>query len=539
MTIVAGVDFGTLSVRVTLVDSQKGPIGTASAAYPLHRRREDPDFATQSHPDQMTALAAATRDAIRATGVDARSVAAIALDTTGSSVIPVGKNLEPLDEYYLWCDHRAHAEAEEITAKAHALGFEGIQWCGGVYSSEWGFSKLLHWLRHNPEKRSKFVTAFEHCDMVAATLSGITSVDEVKRSVCAMGHKWMWNPLWGGLPPESFLVAVDPLFAGIRAKLGGQYLTSDHLAGHLSPQWAEALGLPAGIPIPVGAFDAHWDAIGSNCREGDAVNVVGTSTCIIAMAHESQLVPGVCGAVPGSVHPGYTGIEAGLSATGDIFEAIARRANTTVSALSEGLEAYKAGQTGLLRLSWDNGDRTVLVNPELGGVTLGWNLVHTAQDELFAAIEGTAFHTRIILERMAEHGVRIDRVINAGGIPQKSEVLNQVYANVLNKPVLVPAGVPTSLGSGIFALLTAGAYKTIEEAQAAVCLPLRTVNPDSVAAKVYQHLYKLYREVYFALGRRNADSSALGHVLPELRKIAAQAREASRVDCPVRLIPAP
>ena len=183
--------------------------------------------------------------------------------------------------------------------------------------------------------------------------------------------------------------------------------------------------------------------------------------------------------VPGSVHPDYTGIEAGLSAVGDIFDAIARRANTTVAALSEGLEAWRAGQTGLLRLSWDNGDRTVLVNPELGGVTLGWNLVHTAQDELFAAIEGTAFHTRIILERMAEHGVRIDRMINAGGIPQKNEMLNRVYANVLNKPVLVPAGIPTSLGSGIFALLAAGAYKTIEEAQDAVCLPFRTVEPDA------------------------------------------------------------
>jgi L-ribulokinase len=229
--------------------------------------------------------------------------------------------------------------------------------------------------------------------------------------------------------------------------------------------------------------------------------------------------------VPGSVHPAYTGIEAGLSAVGDIFDGIARRAGATVAALSEGLDAYKAGQTGLLRLSWDNGDRTVLVNPELGGVTLGWNLVHTAQDELFAAIEGTAFHTRIILERMAEHGVRIDRVINAGGIPQKSEVLNQVYANVLNKPVLVPAGIPTSLGSGIFALLAAGAYKTIEEAQAAVCLPLRTVHPDPKAASVYEQLYRHYRDVYFALGRRDAEPVALGRVLPDLRKIAAQARK--------------
>jgi L-ribulokinase len=530
MTIVAGVDFGTLSVRVTLVDSHSGPIGTASASYPLHRRHQDPNFATQSHADQMAALAAATRDALRSTGVDGNAVAAIALDTTGSSVIPVGAGLEPLDDYYLWCDHRASAEAEEITATAHSTGFEGIEWCGGVYSSEWGFAKLLHWLRHNPEKRQRLVTALEHCDMAAATLSGTTSVSGLKRSVCAMGHKWMWNPKWGGLPPEEFLVAVDPLFAGMRAKLGGDFLTSDHLAGHLSAKWAESLGLRAGIPIPVGAFDAHWDAIGSNIREGDAVNVVGTSTCIIAMARHAELVPGVCGVVPGSVHPGYTGIEAGLSATGDIFDAVARRAGTTVSALSEGLDAYKAGQTGLLRLSWDNGDRTVLVNPELGGVTLGWNLVHTAQDELFAAIEGTAFHTRIILERMAQHGVRIDRVINAGGIPQKSEVLNRVYANVLNKPVLVPAGIPTSLGSGIFALLAAGAYKTIEEAQAAVCVPLRTVEPEAKAAAVYEQLYRHYRDVYIALGSRDAEPHAegtrLGRVLPELRRISAEARKA-------------
>ena len=524
MTIVAGVDFGTLSVRVTLVDSQKGPIGTASAEYPLHRRREDPNYATQAHADQMAALAEATRAALKSTGVDGAQVAAIALDTTGSSVVPVGDRLEPLDDYYLWCDHRAFAEAEEITRKAHETGFEGIEWCGGVYSHEWGFAKLLHWLRHNPGKRSKFVTALEHCDMVAATLSGVTEVSALKRSVCAMGHKWMWNPKWSGLPPESFLVAVDPLFAGVREKLGGEYLTSDHLAGRLTEPWAKTLGLRAGIPIPVGAFDAHWDAIGANLREGDAVNVVGTSTCIIAIARQAELVPGVCGVVPGSVHPRYTGIEAGLSAVGDIFEAIAKRAGATVAALSQGLEQYKGGQTGLLRLSWDNGDRTVLVNPELGGVTLGWNLVHTAEDELFAAIEGTAFHTRIILERMAEHGVRIDRVINAGGIPQKNEVLNRVYANVLNKPVLVPAGIPTSLGSGIFALLAAGAYKTIEEAQAAVCLPFRTVEPDAKEAAVYEQLYPLYRDAYFALGRRDAAPLALGRILPELRRIAAQVR---------------
>jgi L-ribulokinase len=522
MAIVAGVDFGTLSVRVSIVDSQRGRLGTAVEDYPLHRKREDPNFATQAHADHMRALAAATRKAVASAGISGEQVEAIALDTTGSSVVPVDAGMQPLNEYYLWCDHRAHEEAQQITALAHAENLEAIEWCGGVYSHEWGFAKLLHWLRHNPDKRDRFASAFEHCDMVAATLCGITSPREAKRSVCAMGHKWMWNPKWGGLPPQEFLSKLDPLFDGVRDKLAGEYQTSDNLAGHLSPHWAGELGLRAGIPVPVGAFDAHWDALGAGCREGDVVNVVGTSTCIIAMARETDLIPGVCGIVPGSVHPQFTGIEAGLSATGDIFEAVARRAGVKVSALAQGLENYRAGQTGLLRLSWDNGDRTVLVNPELGGVTLGWNLIHTAQDELFAAIEGTAFHTRIILDRMAEHGVRVDRVINAGGIPQNNPVLNQVYANVLGKPVLVPAGVPTSLGSGIFAMLAAGAYATVEEAQAALCLEFAVYTPDPAAVAIYARLFPLYRNAYFALGTRTAPPAALGDILPELRRIASE-----------------
>jgi L-ribulokinase len=522
MAIVAGVDFGTLSVRVSIIESERGRLGTAVEEYPLHRKREDPDYATQAHEDHMHALSAATRKAVASAGIAGDQVDAIALDTTGSSVVPVDAKMQPLNEYYLWCDHRAHAEAQEITSLAHREKLEAIEWCGGVYSHEWGFAKLLHWLRHNPEKRERFASALEHCDMVAATLCGVTDPKKVKRSVCAMGHKWMWNPKWDGLPPQEFLSKVDPLFDGVREKLAGEYLTSDHLAGHLTPEWAAQLGLRAGIPIPVGAFDAHWDALGAGCREGDVVNVVGTSTCIMAIAKKTDLIPGVCGVVPGSVHPELIGIEAGLSATGDIFEAIARRAGVKVAALAQGLENYRAGQTGLLRLSWDNGDRTVLVNPELGGVTLGWNLIHTAQDELFAAIEGTAFHTRIILERMAEHGVRVDRVINGGGIPQNNPVLNQVYANVLGKPVLVPAGVPTSLGSGIFAMVAAGAFANVEDAQAALCLKFTVCEPEPKAAATYERLYPLYRKAYFGLGTRSAEPVAIGDILPELRKIASE-----------------
>ncbi|HWB97391.1 MAG TPA: ribulokinase [Bryobacteraceae bacterium] len=526
--VVAGVDFGTLSVRVSIFDSVRGRLGSATADYPLCRKKEDPDHATQRHADHMSALITATRKAVEAAGIAGERVAAIALDTTGSSVIPVGENLEPLDDYYLWCDHRARSEAAEITETGRRTGLEALEWCGGVYSSEWGFSKLLHWLRHNPAKRSQMVTALEHCDMVAAVLCGIHDARQAPRSICAMGHKWMWNESLGGLLPEQFLVQVDPLFAGVRGKLEGRYATSDQIAGHLTAEWAEKLGLKAGIPVPVGAFDAHWDAIGAGVREGDVVNVVGTSTCIMAIAKQVDLIPGVCGVVKGSIHPQYFGIEAGLSATGDIFDAVARRAGTTVAALSQGLETYCAGQTGLLRLTWDNGDRTVLVNPELGGVTLGWNLSHTAQDELFAAIEGTAFHTRVILERMAEHGVQIRRVINGGGIPQRSATLNRVYANVLNKPVLVPQDDPTSLGSAIFAFLAAGAFASVEEAQDALCPRYRTVEPDAEQSAVSQRLFGLYRKLYFALGRKDAEPAPLGDVLPTLRKLAAEVRQQHR-----------
>jgi L-ribulokinase len=521
MAIVAGVDFGTLNVRVTLLDSDRGRIGTASAAYPLHRKRDDPDYATQSHFDQMDALVRATRDVLAETGVDGDDVLSIALDTTGSSVVMVDENLLPIDEYYLWCDHRAHKEAREITAVAHNMGLEAIKWCGGVYSHEWGWAKLLHWLRHtDEEKRARFATALEHCDMVAATLTGVRSTADLKRSVCAMGHKWLWNPKWQGLPSEEFLITVDPLFDGIREKISGEYLTSDKIYGGLSESWSAKLGLRAGIPIPVGALDAHWDALGAGCRPGDVVNVVGTSTCIIATTEEAELVPGVCGVVAGSVDPSLTGIEAGLSAVGDIFEAIARRAGTNIQELASGLETYRAGQTGLMRLTWDNGDRTVLVNPELGGITIGWNLLHTAQDELYAAMEGTAFHTRIILERMAEYGVPVTRVINGGGIPQNSPVLNQIYADVFNKPVLVPVGVPTSLGSCIVALTAAGIFPSISAAQEKLCLPFKTYAPNPDAATVYEKLYQLYRKVYFALGSAAAEPTALGEVLPELRRIA-------------------
>jgi L-ribulokinase len=522
--IVAGVDFGTQGVRVALVHDGRGRLGSGTAAYPLLRRPDDPGHASQRHADHMAALCDATARALAAAGVDGRDVEAVAVATTGSTVVPVDEHLQPLSDYYLWCDHRGWREAAEITAAARAAGLAALDWSGGNYLAEFGFSKLLHWLRANPHLRPRFATALEHCDMATATLCGVTDPAAVCRSVCAMGHKWMWNASLGGLPGDAFLTAVDPLLAGVRDRLGGRYATSDQVAGTLCEAWARRLGLRPGIPVPAGGIDAHWDAVGAGVRIGDVVNVVGTSTCVMAIADRPGPIPGVCGVVPGSVHPAYAGIEAGLSAAGDLFDAIARRAGTTAADLFARIAGYRSGQTGLLRVAWDNGDRTVLGDPHLRGVTVGWDLGHAAADELFAAVEGVAFHTRVILERLAAHGVPVRRVINAGGVPRKSGVLNRVYANALSAPILVPVADATGLGSAVFAFLAAGTFATVEEAQAALCPAHATVEPDPRGSGDCQELFAHFSDLYGSLGREGSPPVSLGRLLPTLRRIAAAAR---------------
>lgn len=522
MAIVLGVDFGTLSVRATVMDTDSGAtLGHGVAEYPLKRSAVDPLLGGQAHDDHMDGLVKAIRAATLDAAIDARDIAALACDTTGSSVVMVDANLLPLCDYYLWCDHRAHQEAEEITALARAEGLEALDWCGGVYSHEWGYAKLLHFLRHNPDKRTDFATALEHCDMVAATLCGITAIAELPRSICAMGHKWMWGAKWGGLPSQDFLTRVDPLLEGVNAKLGGRYLTSDNLAGYLSQHWADQLGLTAGIPIPIGGFDAHWDAIGAGATQGDIVNVVGTSTCIIGLATPGFLpVPGLCGVVPGSVVAGVDGVEAGQSATGDVFSAIARRAGRDLKSLSADLETRGAGSTGLMRLNWDNGDRTILVRSNLGAITLGWDLNHEPEDELHAAIEGMAMNLRIIYERIQSGGMQFARVINAGGIPGRNAALNQIYADVLDVPIEVPASPAVGVGSCIFASVAAGVFATVDQAQKRLCPPTRTYNPRPQHSETYQKLLPIFTKLYQGFGA-NAIVD-LSDVLPTLRGFRVQ-----------------
>ncbi len=495
------MDFGTASVRVSIFDSERGLLGAGVVAYPVLRSAADPDFATQRHEDHLKSLEAAFAETLIGASVAGQAVAALAVATTGSSVVMIDEKLQPLGDYYLWCDHRAWREAAEITQAARAQGLPALDFCGGAYSAEWGWAKVLHWLRRNPSLRSRFATGVEHCDLVAATLCGIADIDALPRSACAAGHKWMWNAALGGPPTAAFLESVDPLLGPARRGYTGRFATSDAIAGYLSNAWAARLGLRAGIPVPVGALDAHWDAVGAGCGLGDIVNVIGTSTCIMALSEGGVPIPGVSGVAQGSIHPGYAGIEAGLSAAGDVFEAIANRAGTKVAVLAEAVREYRAGQTGLMRIPWDNGDRSILVDPTLRGVTMGWRLGSTAADELFAAIEGTGFQTRIILDRMAAHGAIAKRVINAGGIPRRNSTLNRVYANILGRPILVPGFDGAGQGSAIFAFLACGAFQTIEAAQAALSKDYKVFEPDWSEAARYQNLYGQFVHYYELLSR--------------------------------------
>ena len=506
MTVVAGIDFGTAGVRVALFDSARGRLGAGTAAIAVNRDARDPDRATQAHADHLAAMETAFAVALSDAGIDGQDVAALAVATTGSTVVPLGADVVPIDDYYFWSDHRARKEAAQITKAARAADLPALALCGGTYSSEWGLAKALHWMRANPDSQAEAATFAEHCDVMAATLCGISDPTAMPRSVCAMGHKWMWSDAHGGLPSEEFLVSVDPLFEGFREKIAGRFATSDDVAGTLSQEWADRLGLREGIPVPVGALDAHWDAIGAGCRVGDVVNVIGTSSCIMALTEDRSSIPGIPGVVPGSVHPHHVGIEAGLAAVGDIFDAIARRAGTDVAALGEQVADFRAGQTGLLRVLWDNGDRSVRADPGLAGMTLGWRLHHTAADEFFAAIEGSGFHTRIILDRLAEHGAPIARVINAGGISRRSPALNRAYASILGKPVLVPESDTTGLGSVIFAFLAAGEFDSVEQAQDALCPDYTRYEPVASDRDLYDKLFEAFARMYFINLRETFDT---------------------------------
>ena len=538
-----GLDYGTNSVRALLVDVENGEeVATSVYDFPSGQNGilldpRDPNLARQNPMDYWQGFVAVTQSVLKA--INPAEVIGIGVDTTGSSPIPVNHDgwalstdprfKDNLAAYcWLWKDHTSHAEAAEITAKATELGVPYLAKCGGVYSSEWFWSKILHCARSAPEVFEAAHSWVECCDFVVGFLTGRSRPEELSRSICAAGHKAMYADEWGGLPSKEFLSALDPRLAALRDRLYEQAVTSDHSAGGLSNQAAEASGLPAGIPVAVGAFDAHFGAVASGAMPGVLVKIIGTSTCD-CMVHPTTSslpdIPGLCGIVPGSILPGYYGIEAGQSAVGDIFNWVSNLTSKGHEELSEQASRLRAGESGLLALDWNNGNRTVLVDPLLSGLIVGQSL-HTTPGEMYrAAIESTAYGALKIIERLENYGVRVEEVVNCGGIAEKSPLTMQIYADVCNRPMKISRSAQTcALGSAIFGSVVGGAYQTVEQAQAKmVGFKDRVYHPDPASAATYARLFTLYCDLHDAFGTSNWQGN-LGHIMKSLIAIREEIR---------------
>ena len=432
----------------------------------------------------------------------------------------------------LWKDHTSHREAEQITELAKEIRPEYLAKCGGTYSSEWWWAKILHLKNNSPDVFEAAYSFVEHCDWLPAVLAGNTNPLTLKRSICSAGHKAMFNKEWGGLPDKEFLSALDPALADLRDRLFDDAHASDTPAGTLCEAWADKLGLPAGITIGVGAFDCHMGAVGAGVKAGTLVKVLGTSTCDITVAQQGIAdVPGLCGQVDSSVVPGLVGVEAGQSAVGDIFlwlanhlvpESYGESLDEKFSNMGGKIGELKPGQTGLLSLDWNNGNRTILTDVRLTGLLLGQTL-HTQAHEVYRAyIEATAFGALTIIKRMEEFGVDVDEVVCTGGLSLKNDTLMQIYADVLGRPMKVSSSEQTcALGAAMLAAVAAG-HDSLSNLQDNIVSYTDTVyqpNPEHVA--IYERLYQLYRTLHDAFGKTQW-SGSVDHVMKELLDIRDQ-----------------
>ena len=533
-----GVDFGTNSVRAIVVSTADGrTLGTSVFNYPSGHQgilldARDPHFARQHPGDYLDGLKAsvvgALSEADRDPAFSRDRVIGIGSDTTGSTPMPIDAHARPLGldprfrdnphaQAWLWRDHTSAGEAAAITAAAREHAPEYLAPIGGVYSSEWWWSKIWRCLKVAPEVFDAAHSWVELADLVPASLAGVTRSEDIVRCVCAAGHKAMYSEAWGGLPSKAFLERLDPKLAALRDRLYDRAYPPGRPAGALSKAWAETFGLREGIAVAMGGFDAHYGAVGSGVRPGTLVKIIGTTTCDCAVTRNAAGdIPGICGSVDGSIMPGYIGVEAGQSAVGDLLkwwvEVVGQGFNPGTSAddfhaeLCRRAAGLKAGQSGLVALDWNNGNRTILVDPKLTGLMLGQTL-HTTPAEIYRAlIEATAFGARAIIERLREWGVAIDRVVCCGGIAEKNDLFMQIYADVIGQPMLI-AGSPQTpaLGSAIAAAVTAGrsagGYDDWHEAQDRMtALKAKRFTPDPEARRVYDELYRIYRQLHDGFG---------------------------------------
>ncbi|HET6451901.1 MAG TPA: ribulokinase [Spirochaetia bacterium] len=545
-TLIVGIDYGTDSVRAVVIDAGSGKeLGTDVAWYTRWAAGKycDPGRNQfRQHPrDYIEGMEACVKGALKKLGARAgQRVAAIGIDTTGSTPCAVDKNGTPLaltkgfEEnpnamFVLWKDHTGVKEAELINTRARGWGgTDFTKYEGGVYSSEWFWSKILHVLRADSRVRAAAFSWVEHCDWMPALLTGTTEPLTMKRSRCAAGHKAMWHPDWDGLPPEEFLVKVDPLLRGLRARLYRDTQTSDVSAGGLTEEWAKRLGLKPGIAVAVGAFDAHMGAVGGGITDRSMVKIMGTSTCDVLVAPRravgSKCVAGICGQVDGSVIPGMVGLEAGQSAFGDVYawfkdvlswplqDAVAGARGAAKSAtskvvqqiedqmlerLSAAAERIDPADTTVSALDWLNGRRTPFADQTLKGALVGLTLGTTAPKVFRALVEATAFGSRAIVEQFRKEGVAVSGIIALGGIARKSPFVMQVTADILGMPIrVVTSDQACALGAGMLAAVAGGVYGSVPDAQKRMGSGFDKVfKPDRAKSARYQALYARYTEL--------------------------------------------
>ncbi|HWW39826.1 ribulokinase [Pedobacter sp.] len=511
---VIGVDYGSDSVRSVLVNTSNGEeISSSVFNYPrwqkgLYCNPGSNQF--RQHPlDYIEGLTLTIRECLeqaKAT-VHPQDVKAIAVDTTGSTPVAVNEQGVPLallpefEEnpnamFVLWKDHTSVKEAAQINAHATKFEINYLSYCGGIYSSEWFWAKLLHVLRVDEKVRSACYSWVEHCDWIPFLLTGATHISEMKRGRCSAGHKALWAEEFGGLPPNEFFNTLDPLLDGFTQRLFTETFTSDQAAGHLSEEWADKLGLSTDVVIGVGAFDAHMGAVGGQIEPYYLSKVMGTSTCDILVAPtkdlQGKLVKGICGQVDGSVIPGMVGLEAGQSAFGDTYawfknivswplknllqdsafidaatataleEEIAEKIIPELSRLAALLPKEADHE---LAVDWFNGRRTPDANQELKGALLNLDLGSDAPRLFRALAEATCFGAKNIVNRFVEQGIPVKGLIGIGGVAKKSPFVMQMMADVLNMPIRIHQFKHTcALGAAMFAAVVAEIYPTVEEA---------------------------------------------------------------------------
>ncbi|MBP1679546.1 MAG: Carbohydrate kinase [Bacteroidetes bacterium] len=545
-------------MRALVVDVSDGrEVGTAVWRY-RHGKdgvilSADPSLARQHPADYLEGTGKALRQALaradRAVrGFRREHVIGIGVDTTGSTPLPVDSAGSPLAFQrtfasnpnalaWLWKDHTAVREAAEITALARDIRPQYLAKCGGTYSSEWFFSKILHCLRVDPDVFHAAHLWVEIADWIPAVLTGTEAADRLAVGVCAAGHKAMYNPAWGGYPDEEFLGRLEPDLAVLRRRLKSTALAVDRAVGGLTAEWAERTGLKPGIPVAAGAFDAHLGAVGAGVTEGTLVKIIGTSTCDMAIARNDKQVadiPGLCGIVDGSILPGYFGLEAGQSAVGDVFNWFVEYLRPgggkgTHVALARDAARLAPGESGLLALDWNNGNRTILVDQRLTGLLIGQTLYTTPPEIYRALIEATAFGALTIINRLEEYGSRIDRIVNCGGIAEKNPLVMQIYADVTGRPMVVSRSAQTcALGAAMAGAVVAGTksggYERLEQAQQKMAgVRERVFTPDYEAHEVYRGLYPLYRKLHDAFGTTSWQGN-LYDVMKTLIEIRDRAR---------------